>query len=62
MYAPGFGSRFKRDLQASHGRIHFASADWADAWHGFIDGAMEQGMRASAKIITELQKVPAARL
>ncbi|KEF60790.1 uncharacterized protein A1O9_02352 [Exophiala aquamarina CBS 119918] len=62
MYAPGFGSRFKRDLQASQGRVHFASADWADAWHGFIDGAMEQGMRASAEIIEELRKVPNARL
>ncbi|KIV97747.1 hypothetical protein PV10_01457 [Exophiala mesophila] len=62
MYGPGFATRFKRDLQASQGRVHFASADWADGWHGFIDGAIEQGIRAATKVSTELQKVPSARL
>lgn len=62
MYGPGFATRFIRDLQASQGRVHFASADWADGWHGFIDGAIEQGMRAASEIYTELQKVPSARL
>lgn len=62
MYAPGFATRFKRDLQTSQGRVHFASADWADGWHGFIDGAIEQGIRAASKICTDLQKIPSARL
>lgn len=62
MFAPGFVSRFKRDLQAPQGRVFFASADWADGWHGFIDGAIEQGMRASMQVYAQLRNTPPARL
>lgn len=41
-------------LQASHGRIHFASADWANSWPGFIDGAIEQGIVSAEKVQAQL--------
>lgn len=37
-------------LQCAEGRLHFASADSANGWRGFIDGAIESGLRASQEI------------
>jgi monoamine oxidase len=37
-------------LQASAGRVVFASADWANGWRGFIDGAIEQGLGAARQV------------
>lgn len=34
-------------LQAPHGRVVFASADLANGWNGFIDGAIESGLTAA---------------
>ena len=42
-------------LQESHGRIFLASADWAKGWRGFIDGAIEQGVKAAATVKTALE-------
>jgi lysyl oxidase-like protein 2/3/4 len=44
-------------LQKPHGAIFFASADWADGWRGFIDGALESGKRA-ARDASRLLDVP----
>jgi pseudooxynicotine oxidase len=46
---PGMWSKYLRDLQASSGRVIFASADWANGWRGFIDGAIEQGLEAGRR-------------
>jgi monoamine oxidase len=43
-------SKYLRDLQKESGRIVFAGADWANGWRGFIDGAIEQGLAAGARI------------
>ena len=51
-------SRHVAALQESHGAIFFASADWADGWRGFIDGALESGKRA-ARGAAELLDAPA---
>ncbi|KAL4925280.1 flavin monoamine oxidase family protein [Aspergillus undulatus] len=45
-WGPNSASRYLAELQRPHGRIIFASADWADGWRGFIDGAIEQGQSA----------------
>jgi monoamine oxidase len=37
-------------LQAPAGRVLFASADWANGWRGFIDGAIEQGLAAAREV------------
>lgn len=44
---PGQISKALKDLQAPHGRIFFASGDWASAWRSAIDGAIEQGITTS---------------
>jgi monoamine oxidase len=33
------------------GAVIFASADWADGWRGFIDGAFEAGRAAAWKVL-----------
>ncbi|NWG45859.1 MAG: FAD-dependent oxidoreductase [Alphaproteobacteria bacterium] len=37
-------------LARPEGRIHFASADTAQGWRGFVDGAIESGLRAAREI------------
>ncbi|KAJ5012345.1 hypothetical protein K4K57_004405 [Colletotrichum sp. SAR 10_99] len=50
VHSPGFVMKYLKALQAPVGNIHFASADWADLWRGFIDGALESGARAVSAI------------
>jgi monoamine oxidase len=57
-YPPRFGSKYFEALQKREGKVLFASADWADGWRGFIDGAIEQGTTAARIVIQEL-KTPA---
>lgn len=47
---PGQWSRYLHELQQPRGRVIFASADWANGWRGFIDGAIEQGMIAGRRV------------
>jgi len=47
---PGMWSRYLRELQQPRGRLLFASADWANGWRGFIDGAIEQGLEAGRRV------------
>jgi monoamine oxidase len=47
MLRPGQYSKYLRELKEHQGRVIFASADWADGWRGFIDGAIEQGIHAA---------------
>jgi pseudooxynicotine oxidase len=47
---PGMWSKYLRDLQQPRGRLIFASADWANGWRGFIDGAIEQGLEAGRRV------------
>ncbi|KAH7039579.1 uncharacterized protein B0I36DRAFT_426242 [Microdochium trichocladiopsis] len=54
VYPPEFATKYLDDLQRPVGRIHFASADWAEGWRGFIDGAIEQGARAALAVSKEL--------
>ncbi|MET0822394.1 MAG: NAD(P)/FAD-dependent oxidoreductase [Aeromicrobium sp.] len=49
------------DLQRRHGNVFLAGADYANGWTGFIDGAIESGMRASRQVAAVLatnQTVP----
>ena len=46
IFRPGQYSRYLRQLQQSEGRLIFANSDWASGWRGFIDGAVESGLRA----------------
>ncbi|KAI1059590.1 hypothetical protein LB506_008966 [Fusarium annulatum] len=44
-------SRWLKELQKPHGRVFFASADWADGWRGFVDGAVESGITTSISVM-----------
>ena len=46
-WGPYAMSKYLQSLQEPQGRVIFASADWADGWRGFVDGAVEQGQRAA---------------
>ena len=48
-------------LQAPHGRVVFAGSDVADGWNGFMDGAIESGLRAARSVtqLLQLARAPA---
>ncbi|WP_308364796.1 FAD-dependent oxidoreductase [Streptomyces sp. ISL-86] len=35
------------------GRLAFASSDIASGWSGWVDGAIESGLRAAAQVMGE---------
>ncbi|MBN3932602.1 FAD-dependent oxidoreductase [Streptomyces verrucosisporus] len=46
-------TRLHRDIQKPHGRVKFAGGDIADGWSGYMDGAVESGIRvAGGKLLT----------
>jgi monoamine oxidase len=50
------------ELQRPEGRVFIAGSDYADGWAGFIDGAIESGMRAGRDVharLTSSATVPA---
>lgn len=49
-------TKYLAELQKSHGLVLFASADWADGWRGFIDGAIERGRTAAIEVVKVLGK------
>jgi monoamine oxidase len=50
VFRPGQLTRGLAELQAPHGRVLFAGSDMADGWNGFIDGAIESGLRAGRSV------------
>jgi monoamine oxidase len=46
VYRPGQLTGAHAAMQVPHGRVVFAGADIADGWNGFLDGAIESGLRA----------------
>ena len=54
-WGPNCASRYIDTLQRTHGRVFFASADWADGWRGFVDGAIEQGQTAVREVVQMLK-------
>ncbi|MEV7847881.1 flavin monoamine oxidase family protein [Streptomyces cyaneofuscatus] len=38
-------TRLHRQIQQPHGKVKFAGADIADGWSGYMDGAIESGLR-----------------
>lgn len=54
VYRPGQLTGAHAALQAPHGRVVFAGADIADGWNGFLDGAIESGLRAGRTVSTFL--------
>ena len=48
-YRPGQMTRFFPANRAQEGRLFFASSDTATGWRGFIDGAIERGLRVAVE-------------
>ncbi|KAG9791635.1 Monoamine oxidase N [Exophiala dermatitidis] len=55
-------TRYLQELQKPHGNVFFASADWADGWRGFVDGALESGLRTAQDVAQKLSASPGPRL
>jgi monoamine oxidase len=48
IHRPGWYTRYHAELQRPEGSLVFAGSDFANGWAGFIDGAIESGLRAGA--------------
>jgi monoamine oxidase len=44
-------TQFGPELRAPVGRIHWAGAETATVWSGYMDGAVQSGERAAAEVI-----------
>lgn len=51
---PGLLTSHLDDMRARHSNVLFANSDWALGWRSFIDGAIEEGTRAAAAVLSEL--------
>lgn len=56
VHRPGQLTRDLSQLQLADGVLHFAGCDTADLWGGFIDGAIESGLREARLISASLTK------
>ena len=54
VFRPGQLTRYLRELQRPEGRVYYASGDNAHGWRGFIDGAIESGLRAGREVAAAL--------
>jgi monoamine oxidase len=62
MYRPNVLTQDLRELQRPEGNVHFAGSDVANGWRGFIDGAIESGLRVAQQVaqqLTQFRRQPA---
>lgn len=50
-YRPGQLQKYYDVLRQDQGHIYFAGSDLANGWRGFIDGAIESGIKAARRIV-----------
>ncbi|MGW5318328.1 flavin monoamine oxidase family protein [Nocardia thailandica] len=50
----GVWTQFGAALSEPVGRIHWAGAETADVWNGYMDGAVRSGRRAAAEVLDRL--------
>lgn len=48
IHRPGWYTGYHREMQRPEGRVLLAGSDLANGWSGFMDGAIESGLRAGA--------------
>jgi pseudooxynicotine oxidase len=51
IHRPGWYMEHHAEMQRPEGRVIFAGSDFANGWSGFMDGAIESGLRAAAHAI-----------
>ena len=49
-FRPGQFTKYFAQALKPEGRVHFATADIAQGWRGFFDGALESGIRAGRTV------------
>ena len=59
-HRPGQLTRDLNALREPHGVLHFATTDNANLWGGFIDGAIESGLRESRRVGARLGARPSS--
>ncbi|GAA3725215.1 monoamine oxidase [Spinactinospora alkalitolerans] len=50
IHRPDQVTRYLEQQQRGEGVLHFAGSDYANLWPGFIDGAIESGLRVAAEV------------
>ena len=55
LMTPGGWTEYGRSLRAPIGPIHWAGAETATVWNGYMDGAVQSGERAAAEILSALE-------
>ena len=58
---PNAWTQYGTAMREPVGRIHFAGAETADVWNGYMDGAVRSGERAAAEVAIALQAPASAR-
>ena len=48
IHRPGWYTKFHAEMQRPEGAVLLAGSDFANGWAGFMDGAIESGLRAGA--------------
>ena len=48
---PGFDSSWRTQLSRRAGRVVFAGEHTSDEWQGYMNGAVESGLRAAKELI-----------
>ena len=50
IHRPGWYTKHHAAMRVPEGGLVFAGSDLADGWSGFVDGAIESGLRASLQV------------
>jgi monoamine oxidase len=53
-------TRYARSLSAPIGRIHWAGAETAAVWNGYMDGAIRSGERAASEVLAAIGSLSTA--
>ena len=56
IHRPGWYTRHHASMRAPESGLVFAGSDLADGWSGFVDGAIESGLRASLQVQSLLRR------
>jgi monoamine oxidase len=54
IFGPGTLTEYGRQVAKPVGRIHWAGTETSTYWHGYMDGAVRSGQRASAEVRSKL--------
>jgi monoamine oxidase len=51
IHRPGWFTKYHAEMQRPEGSVVLAGSDLANGWSGFMDGAIESGLRATAQVL-----------